>query len=411
MTGFDPHPVLGSAASAAVIAKVEEIAASLGARLALQGYAGRDPYQLDGVATRIGQVGPLGSLVRHTRAALKPLHPFVPNWVFAQARRVLMAQALGDILHAEGLLAGQDAPVRVPAIVGLLDGIASPYSKNLAWGLPFAWAEKQARPAGWPAAVTTGKVISGLLASTRFLNRSEVAGRVRRAARFLTEECGMRDFGADGSLIRYRPGDETLIVNGSAVAAKSLAEVDTFLGEPEHEPLIRACARFIARTQNPDGSWHYAPAYAGEPADTIIDNRHTGYVIEGLATIQQMYPSDDVRNAIERGWGYVEKNLIDGNLPRWGPDQTWPIDSHDVAQLIVTALSLNRPDLAERFVRTAIEYFYLGEGRFAYKLFANGRRNETAFIRWTEAPFYRALGLFVAGRRGSAGLGALAETV
>jgi hypothetical protein len=154
--------------------------------------------------------------------------------------------------------------------------------------------------------------------------------------------------------------------------------------------------RFIARTQNPDGSWYYVPAYAGEPADTIIDNRHTGYLLEALATIERIYPSEEARTSIDRGWRYMERMLVDNDLPRWAPDQTWPVDSHDVAQMIATTVSLNRLDLAEQFVRTALDRFHLGGGRFAYKIFANGRSNKAEFIRWTEAPFYRSFAMFVA---------------
>jgi hypothetical protein len=35
--------------------------------------------------------------------------------------------------------------------------------------------------------------------------------------------------------------------------------------------------------------------------------------------------------------------------------------------------------------------FHRGKGLFRYKLFEDGRSNDAVFIRWTQAPMYKAL--------------------
>jgi hypothetical protein len=57
---------------------------------------------------------------------------------------------------------------------------------------------------------------------------------------------------------------------------------------------------------------------------------------------------------------------------------------------------LGELDAAARVVEFALANLYDGEGRFHFKLLADGRRNSSVFIRWTQAPIYRALRLFAA---------------
>jgi hypothetical protein len=90
--------------------------------------------------------------------------------------------------------------------------------------------------------------------------------------------------------------------------------------------------------------------------------------------------------------------LLDGDAPRWSPEETYPVDAHDVAQAIQTSLALNKSDWADRHVRYALENLYLGEGLFCYKHFADGTNHPANFIRWTQAPMYKALAVYHALR-------------
>ena len=66
------------------------------------------------------------------------------------------------------------------------------------------------------------------------------------------------------------------------------------------------------------------------------------------------------------------------------------MDSHDVAQAIQTALSMGHQDQAMEHAEYALGTFYRGGGRFAYKVYADGAPNDADFIRWTQAPMYKA---------------------
>jgi hypothetical protein len=48
-------------------------------------------------------------------------------------------------------------------------------------------------------------------------------------------------------------------------------------------------------------------------------------------------------------------------------------------------------ELATRHVQAVLSVFYVGEGKFRYKALGGGRYNDAVFIRWTQAPMYKAL--------------------
>jgi hypothetical protein len=43
-----------------------------------------------------------------------------------------------------------------------------------------------------------------------------------------------------------------------------------------------------------------------------------------------------------------------------------------------------------------MDRFYAGDGKFRYKAFENGDSNNAVFIRWTQAPMYKAMVRYLA---------------
>lgn len=389
--------------------RVEDAAAALGDWLEREGYAGNDPYQLDNIITSVGSRPLLGPLMGFARRVLKPYHALIPKRIFQASKPIVMAQALGDALAGEGALGGgETGKRRARAIFAMLDQHRSPLARNWAWGLPFLWGGVEKHPKHWPTTITTTLVLTGMLDAERFLDAGAVAERVSSGIRFMLEECGVEEL-PEGACILYGPGDTRLIINQNAAAAGLLARVAGRLGRPDLMALAERAAAFCVHHQNPDGSWYFAMPHNEHALDTIIDFRHTGYVLEGLIEVRRHTVDAALRErldaAIERGWAYAREHLIEGDLPRWAPDQTWPVDSHDVAEAILLAVAMDDLDLARRHVDAALAIFYAGDGKFRYKAFEDGRRNDAVFIRWTQAPMYKALAIYLAaaGKRGDNG--------
>ncbi|WP_100959027.1 hypothetical protein [Bosea sp. FBZP-16] len=393
----------------ALLHRVQTAVQELGDWLEAAGYAGNDPYQLDNIISSVGHRPIIGPLMGLARRLLKPYHALIPRQIFQASRPIVMAQALGDALAAEGMLpASEQTRRRASRLYEMLLEHRSPLAQNDAWGLPFVWGGVERHEKHWPMAITTVLVINGLLEARHLLDEGAVLKHLESSLRFMIEECGILRT-VDGVCILYGPGDTRLILNASAAAAGLMARASSLLDRPDLMLLAEDAARLIAHHQNPDGSWFFAPAHGTHLLDPIIDFRHTGYILEGLAEVREHSGSAELAatlsSAVERGWAYARSALVEGDLPRWAPNQTWPIDAHDVAEAILLAVAMGDQDLARRHVEAALRDFYIGDGQFRYKLFADGRKNDSVFIRWTQAPMYKALTRFAAAGSASDGAG------
>lgn len=375
--------------------RIESVVAELGDWLERQNYAGNDPYQLDNIISSVGGRPIIGPMMGLARRVLKPYHALIPKRVFQASKPIIMPQALGDALSGEGKSGrGDTARGRARKIFALLAEHRSPLATNLAWGLPFLWGGEEKHPKHWPTTITTTFVLNGMLDAEHLLDGETVIAQIRAGISFMIEECGVEEL-PEGACILYGPGDTRLIINQNAAAAGLLARVAERFAEPDFMALAERAAAFCIHHQNENGSWYFAMPHKQHPLDTIIDFRHTGYVLEGLLEVRKRTGDTTLRasldEAIARGWGYVRQHLIDDDLPRWAPGQTWPVDSHDVAEAIILAIEMGDLQLAARHVQAALSIFYIGKGQFRYKAFEDGRRNEAVFIRWTQAPMYKAL--------------------
>ncbi|MCS3450192.1 MULTISPECIES: hypothetical protein [Bradyrhizobium] len=379
-----------------LLERVRAASDALGNWLEQNDYAGNDPYQLDNIISQVGGRPIIGPLMHFARRTLKPYHALIPKRLFQAAPAIVMPQALGDSLAGEARQPDSKVSRRRAArLLTLLEDTRSPLARNAAWGLPFNWGGTGKHPKHWPTTITSTIVLTGLLDAIHLLDRDRGLALLESGIRFMLEEAGMIEL-PEGAYVYFGPGDTRLIINASVAAAGLLARAGRVLDRDELVALAGRAALFAVHHQNPDGSWFYAPAFRDHPVDTIIDSRHTGYIIEGLIEVNATMGDQRIADAIGRGCGYMQAQLIDGDKPRWSPEQTWPIDSHDVAQSILTALAYGDKSLAKRHMAFAMDRFYAGDGKFRYKAFENGNNNDAVFIRWTQAPMYKATSKYLA---------------
>ncbi len=181
-----------------------------------------------------------------------------------------------------------------------------------------------------------------MLDAIHLLDRDAVLERIESELRFMLEECGVAAL-PKGDCVFFGPGDTRLILNVSIAAAGLFARVGAFPGRKDLIAQASRAARLVAHYQDGDGSWCYSPARGDHPVDTIIDSRCTGYIIEGLAADNAGASDPILTNAIACGWHYARIQLTENGKPRWSPEQTWPVDSYDVFQGTMTALTPRGP--------------------------------------------------------------------
>ena len=367
--------------------------------LEVRNYRGTDPYQIDDKITRWGSSPLLGSILDAARKFLKPYHVYLPAGLFNFSPGVLMPQALGLILggHASLYALTGDSIYLNGAnkVYELIKQSRSPGYDWPCWGLPFAWGGQEAHPAYWPTTVTTGFVAHGLLDAREILPQAGLSDFLEEIMQSFMKVMGYARFDT-GTCLYFGPGDQRLIMNSSVLAASAMARYGHMTHDQDKLSFAGEAALLLAHGQNEDGSWYYTDPVNSDVVDTIIDARHTGFILQHLHIINEICQRPEVDRAIDRGWLYFRSTLMEGCLPRWSPIQTYPIDIQDVGQTIITALILGKQEIAENLLRTALEKFFDGKNQFYFKLLENGTRNKSVFLRWGQAFMYKALSDYAA---------------
>jgi hypothetical protein len=365
----------------------------------VRNYRGTDPYQIDDKITRWGSIPLVGPILDTARRLLKPYHGYLPAGLFNFSPGVLMPHALGLTLSGHATLYALTKESRylngAHKVYELIKQSRSPGYDCACWGLPFAWGGQEAHPAHWPTAFTTGYVAHGILDAREILPQEGLSDFLEEIMQSFMKVMGYARLDS-GICIYYGPGDQRLIMNSSVLAASAMARYGLMTHDQEKLSFAEEAASFLTHGQNKDGSWYYTDPVNSHVVDTIIDSRHTGFILQHLHIINQIRPRPEVDRAIDQGWRYFRNTLMEGYLPRWSPLQTYPVDIHDVGQTIITALILGKQEIAENLLRIALEKFFDGKDQFYFKLLENGTRNKSVFLRWGQAYMYKALGDYVA---------------
>jgi len=346
-------------------------------------WLGPDPYE--------GLNGPLGRLARGRRPrqaviqAYKrlPFAPPPPLRVRPRPNAKTVALVLSGYAAARDRFAG-DAAHWTERCLDDLRRLDLRGDGSSAWGYHFDFQSRwHFYSAATPNAIATCFVVEALLD----------AGRVDLALparRFIVDELLVeRDA---GRYFGYTPDDPPLVHNANALVCGALARLHA------HEPdeTVAAVARDAASTtlgaQRDDGSWPY-----GEEGNLgWVDNFHTAYTLEGLGRVAALLGGD--ADAVARGFAFWTERLIEADgTARYYPDRRWPVEAHSYASAIDLLVERGDRGAAERVARAAVRDLWLpDEGRFAFARTAR-RLNKRAFVRWTNAPMFRALARLAGG--------------
>jgi polysaccharide biosynthesis protein VpsJ len=392
-------------------------------RLAARDYAGWDPY--DALNARC-----LPSAVKNARFLRRALTQAVkrspvPLQPLLGVDRQADAYTLGHVLLAaarlsagQGPAPGDAAPTRddlAPAcgrIVARLRSMAHVQAHadgdRLGWGYHFPVHTRffsYVPPT--PNLIVTAFVAKGLAAVTR-AGLVDCTAEIRGAAAFILGELP-RVTDETGQCIGYVPGDTTIVHNANMLAAMVLCEAAASAGTAAWIDEALTCARFTVARQAADGSWPYSEETYGR----WVDGFHTGFALEGLASVVRSTGDDRLRAALDRGVRYYVAQLFgpDGE-PKYYPNHARPFDALSAAQGVET-LHVALGDHAAQAVPGQIGWIrghlVRSGGRVAYQVH-RGWTDRREFPRWSSAPLMSALaGVANAGGAPPAAAAAAAE--
>lgn len=366
-------------------------------------FKGIDPYLLDAKLNSMAQSGMRRQVMRQVRALLKPFHSLIPRQVFAMTAPVLMPKVLGLVLSGlAGLSARLEACAfsdRIAHILKLLLTTRSRKCVNLAWGHPFSWGSSIRYEPDIPSVPVTALIAHGLMDIVEAGRGHSLREDLRSIARYIIEENGYKDLG-ESLCFFYAQDNPDLTYNTNILAASFLFRLDVRFGTADHTEFATKALRFVMEGQNPDGSWYYTDPRGDTPLDTTIDSRHTGFILEHLARIKPLLPTEHellpvLEESLRKGTAYYLTEMMEGCIPRWEPHATYPVDIKDVAQAIITLAVLGQTEHARECLQFAYRHFFDSTDAFWFKLHKDGIVNKTVFIRWSQAWMFKAIGTLV----------------
>ncbi|MEM4735527.1 MAG: hypothetical protein QXS20_07395 [Candidatus Thorarchaeota archaeon] len=204
------------------------------------------------------------------------------------------------------------------------------------WGASYTWktALGWLFPAGGPSVLITSLVGLAFLDAYKITRNEVLLERSVEAGEYIMNENGYTVH-SDGSLcFHYSPLVPAQITNASAFAALFLKALYVETGYTEAEKLSSASVDFIVRNQRPDGSWYYYPFRP--PRSNIVDNYHTGFILESLIEIYRLQPETRLADCIRRGISFYKTMFETNGAPRFNRKRRFPRCIHDAAQGICT---------------------------------------------------------------------------
>jgi hypothetical protein len=288
---------------------------------------------------------------------------------------------------------------QIEQMIRRLASLRSPGVAAWCWGYSFPWQTRTiVVPRGAPNLVCTS-FVGGALLDAAERGDSRCLGMAASAAEWIQRDLYWRDGDGAAGFAYPLTSSRSRVHNANFLGAAFLCRVSRLTGDERFLEPALTVARYSAARQRDDGSWHY-----GEGSrQRWIDNFHTGYNLCALASIGRDAETSEFEDQVRRGMQFYRTHFFrhDG-APRYFHDRTYPIDSHCVAQALITLVASGDPEpddvrLAGRVLDWALDHLWDERGFFYYRVLRSCTIR-TSYMRWTQAWMLLALATVLESR-------------
>jgi hypothetical protein len=272
----------------------------------------------------------------------------------------------------------------------LVDNNHTCNDRYLGWGYPFDWQSLIFIPKETPLCVPTVLAGHAFLDGWELSKREEEKMHASRVVRFLCEQLNKTQLCDSQICFSYSPLDTYLVVNANLYTASFLTRYASLFKDAALLDLARKARRFSILQQEPEGSFPYWSQANKQKMPRLVDNYHTGIVLQWL-NLCRRYDELDVgeSNAIERGGEYYfEKLFGKTGMPRYTDRHDYPVDIHGSAQALVTFNALHEmvpKQLVESVVKYTLRNMRDEQGYFYYRIYKSGFVSKIPYLRWGQA--------------------------
>ncbi|WP_458628200.1 glycoside hydrolase family protein [Winogradskyella sp. PC D3.3] len=263
------------------------------------------------------------------------------------------------------------------------------------WGYNFDWqARAFFQPKYTPTVVATTFIADALIEAYEITKNNDYLDVAINASQFVLNDLN-RSYDDDGNFtFSYSPIDNTQVYNAGLLGAKLLSLVFKYTKDDSLLVAAKSVASYVCKKQNKDGSW----AYGTLPFHQWIDSFHTGYNLECLKIYQDVSGDNTFGANIDKGMNYYLNTFFtEEGMSKYYNNQTYPIDVHAPAQLIVT-LYKNRnikenKVLVDRVLNWTISNMQTQKGYFMYQK-RKSVSSKIPYMRWAQGWMFYALSFY-----------------
>jgi rhamnogalacturonyl hydrolase YesR len=263
------------------------------------------------------------------------------------------------------------------------------------WGYNFDWqARAFFQPKYTPTVVATSFIVEALLEAYEIIENEELLETAKSAADFLLKDLN-RTYDQNGNYtLSYSPLDKTQVFNAGLLGAKSLCLIYRYSRAPYLLESAKKIVSYVADKQANDGSW----AYGTLRYHQWVDNFHTGYNLECIYIYKQVSGDTSFDENLSLGLKYyLETFFTTEGISKYYSDQTYPVDIHAPAQLVVTLQKMgelqNNKALIDRILTWTVDNMQSSKGYFYYQK-RKGLSSKIPYIRWAQAWMFYAFSYY-----------------
>ena len=280
------------------------------------------------------------------------------------------------------------------------------------WGYNFPWQTRVPLVPRWaPNLVCTTFAAIGLLDVYEQRQDKRCLSMAISAAQYLLNDLYWTDGKSTFGFGYPLPWARSQVHNANLLAADLFCRIYKHTGDASFLDPALNVGRYSVAQQHEDGGWDYGQS----PTQRWIDNFHTGFNLCALRSIGRSLGTEEFEPSLGRGFDFYRAHFFreDGAV-RYFHDRTYPIDTHCVAQSIITLVDLqdlaaDNVPLARTVFRWAMDHMWDERGFFYYRILRLCTIR-TSYMRWTQAWMFLALSMLLAETAKPAQTAAVRET-
>jgi hypothetical protein len=262
------------------------------------------------------------------------------------------------------------------------------------WGYNFPWQTRTHLVPKWkPNLVCTTVAATGLLDAYELRQDENLLRMAVSAASFLQDKLYWSTGDSICGFGYPLPEMHNQVHNANLLAAALFCRIYKHTGEDRFLQPALDVARYTVAQQHANGRWDYGEA----STQKWTDNFHTGFNLSALRSIDNALATTEFEPAIRLGLNFYLSHFFrkDGAVGYYH-DRFYPIDTHCVAQSVITLLDLKDINPAnEQTARSVFDWarkhMWNDEGGYFYYRLLRSCTIRTSYMRWTQAWMFLAL--------------------